>query len=206
MTPLFAILIATMPERKSLLYRLLTELYKQPFEHDHLIIINNTKGEKQKGPTTGTKRNQLMDAAIREGATHIAYFDDDDLPGPTYLQRNLEATNGDYDTAELWGQYYEHGKQLNPFHHSIKYDKWWQDDKFYYRCNNHLNCMKLEKVKDFKFLDRTFGEDGNWAMDIQKAGVLKTEYPVKEIIYYYFHGKRNYALEPLMAQRRDVKI
>jgi hypothetical protein len=206
MTSLFAILIATRPETLHLLKRLLIEIYSQPFEYEYLIIINNTKSENHGGPTTGAKRNDLMDAAIREGATHIAFFDDDDLCGPTYLQRNLEATNGDYDTAELWGQYYEHGKQLNPFHHSIIYDKWWQDDKFYYRCNNHLNCMKLEKVKDFRFLDRTFGEDGNWAMDIQKAGVLKTEYPVKEITYYYFHGKRDYRQEPLMALKRGTKI
>lgn len=206
MTPLFAILIATMPERKNLLQRLLNALDQLPFEHEYLIIINNTKGERHGGPTTGAKRNECIDVAIREGATHGAFFDDDDLPGPTYLQRNLECTNGDFDTIELWGQYYEHGKQLNPFHHSIKYDKWFQDDKYYYRCNNHLNNMKLEKVKHIRFLDRTFGEDGNWAMDIQKAGVLKTEYPVKEITYYYFHGRRNYALEPMMAQRRGIKL
>lgn len=206
MIPLFAILIATMPERKNLLHRLLNALDSLPFDDEYLIIINNTKSEKHGGPTTGRKRNDLVDAAIKAGATHIGFFDDDDLPAQNYLVRNLEATKGDYDTAELWGQYYEHGKLMNPFHHSIKYDKWWQDDKFYYRCNNHLNCMKLEKVKDFKFLDRTFGEDGNWAMDIQKAGVLKTEYPVKEIIYHYFHGKRNYAIEPSMAQRRGNKL
>jgi hypothetical protein len=199
-------MIATLPERKELLQRLIDALYKLTFDHEHLVIIYETKSEKNGGPTTGSKRNTLIEVAIREGATHGAFFDDDDLPGPTYLQRNLEATNGDYDTAELWGQYYEHNKQMNPFHHSIKYDKWWQDNKYYYRCNNHLNCMKLEKVKDFKFLDRTFGEDGNWAMDIQKAGILKTEYPVKEITYHYFHGNRNHRIEHLLAQKRGIAL
>ncbi|HEY3429630.1 MAG TPA: hypothetical protein VGK39_03065 [Cyclobacteriaceae bacterium] len=203
---LFAIMICTSPDRKHLLKRLLDEFDRLSFEDEYLIILNNTKTEKQGGPTTGAKRNTLVDAAIQAGATHGAFFDDDDIPGPTYLQRNQEATNGDYDTAELWGQYYEHSKQMNPFHHSLAHKKWWQDNKFYYRCPNHLNCMKLEKVKDIKFLDRTFGEDGNWSEDIQKAGVLKTEYPVKEITYYYFHGKRNYSLEPSMAKKRGTKL
>lgn len=206
MKPLFAILIRTSPDRKQLLKRLLDHFDQLPFDQEYLIIIYNTKKETHGGPTAGAKCNVLIDVALREGVTHSAFFDDDDLPGPTYLQRNQEATNGDYDTAELWGQYYEHGKQMMPFHHSIIYDKWWQDNKYYYRCNNHLNCMKLSVVKDFKFLDRSFGEDGNWAMDIQKAGVLKKEYPVKEITYYYFHGKRNHALEPMMAKKRGIKL
>lgn len=203
---MFAVLIATLPERRHLLNRVLTELDNQRAGLDCIIITNTTKSEKDGGPTTGQKRNELIDAAVYEGVKGIAFFDDDDLPGPTYVQRNVEAMEGGYDTAELWGQYYEHGKQLNPFHHSLKYKEWSQDDKYYYRCNNHLNYMDLEKVKGFRFLDRTFGEDGNWSMDIQKAGVLKTEYPVKEITYFYFHGKRNYKIEPLMAAKRGISL
>jgi hypothetical protein len=203
---MFAILIPSTPERRNLLARLMTELDKQRAGYECIVIQYETPTEKNGGPTTGAKRNALIDEAIVQCATHIAFFDDDDLPGPTYVQRNIEFMESGCDTIELWGQYYEHGKQLNPFHHSIKYDKWWQDDKYYYRCNNHLNGMKLDKIKDFRFLDRTFGEDGNWAMDIQKAGVLKTEYPVKEITYFYFHGKRNHKLEPLMLQKRGISL
>lgn len=202
MRPLFAILTPYTPDRQRLLDRVMEQLDKQRRGHECMVILSKDNKEN----STGAKRNQLLDSAKEYNASHIAFVDSDDLVGPNYVQRNMEATIGDYDTAELWGQYYEHGKQLNPFHHSIKYDKWWQDDKYYYRCNNHLNCMKLEKVKDFKFLDRNFGEDGNWAMDIQKAGVLKREYPVKEILYYYFHGLRNHALEPMMALKRGTAI
>lgn len=202
MKPLFAVLIATLTERQQLLNRVMEQLNAQRVGKECIVIIN----EDQKQKTTGVKRNELMQSAIDNNATHIAYVDDDDLLSPNYVDLNMSATNDNYDTAELWGQYYEHGKQMNPFHHSIIHKEWWQDDKFYYRCNNHLNCMKLSLVKDFSFLDRNFGEDGNWSMDIQKAGILKNEYPVKEISYFYFHGRRNYAAEPGMVLKRGTAL
>lgn len=202
MKPLFAILICTLTERRRLLDRLLEQLDKQRADHDCIIITNEDQGQK----TTGQKRNELKEEAIRQNATHISYFDDDDLPGPRYVELNMNAVNGNYDTASLWGQYYEHGKQLNPFHHSLKYDHWWQDDKYYYRCNNHLNLMKLSMVKDIPFPEQNFGEDGVNSLAIQKAGVLKTEYQIDEIVYFYFHGKRNYNQEPAMALKRGTKL
>ena len=67
--------------------------------------------------------------------------------------------------------------------------------------------MKLDLVKDIRFQDKTWGEDGNWAMDIQKTGVLKKEYSVKEITYFYFSGKnKNHELEPILASRRGISL
>lgn len=207
MTPLFAILIATMPERKNLLQRLLNALDKLHFDDEYLIIINNTKGEKHGGPTTGRKRNDLMDAAIKAGATHIAFIDDDDLVSDNYLKAIMPGVNGDYDCCELWGQYYENGKQMNLFHHSIIHKEWWQDNKFYYRNPNHLSVIKLAHLHDIRFQEKTVGEDAWYSIDIQKTGRLKKEYPVKEIIYYYFAGRnRNHALEPVMAKNRGIKL
>jgi hypothetical protein len=209
MTPLFAILIPTTPDRQPLLDRLLKELNKQRAGHNCIIIINNTERHDKGGPTTGQKRNELLDEARKQGASHIAFFDSDDLPGPNYIERNMEAVNGDYDCAELYGQYYENNKQLNPFHHSIVHDHWYQDDKFYYRNPNHLNCIKLDILKDIRFQDKTVGEDGHYSIDIQKAGILKREYPIKEIIYFYFAGdekKKNHRVEHLLAMKRGTAL
>lgn len=207
MTPLLAILIPYTPDRQQLYDRLVKELDRQRVGHNCIIISNLTKHSNNGGPTTGQKRNELLDAARKQGASHVAFFDSDDLPGPNYVERNMEAVNGDYDCAELWGQYYENGKQMNPFHHSIIHDHWWQDSKFYYRNPNHLNCIKLELLKDIRFKDKTIGEDGHFSIDIQKAGFLKREYPIKEIIYYYFAGRnKNHALEPAMALKRGTKL
>lgn len=203
MKPLFAILIPYTPDRQQLLDRVLAQVGEQMGDHPVKVITNLDNKEK----STGVKRNELLDKAREIEASHIAFVDSDDLIGPTYIQRNMEAVYGDYDCAELWGQYYENGKQMNPFHHSIIHDHWWQDAKFYYRNPNHLNCIKLELLKDIRFQDKTIGEDGHYSIDLQKARLLKREYPVKEITYYYFAGKnKNHKIEPIMADKRGIKL
>lgn len=136
-------------------------------------------------------------------------MDVDDLPGPNYCKIGLETMRGGYDCAELWGQYYENNKKMNPFHHSIVHDHWWQDDKFYYRNPNHLNFIKLDLIIDIKFKDQTVGEDGHFSIALQKAGVLKNQYPVNEIIYYYFAGNKKtkkHDMEMSWALQRGTKL
>lgn len=196
----FCILIPTLPERKLLLDRLIKEILRQMNEHglsggvneedwhdmetDVCILVNEDNREK----TTGKKRNELIQRAVEFGAKAIAFVDDDDLIGPTYIQRAMEFVESGLDCAELFGQYYENGKKGNPFHHSLKYDHWFQDATMYYRNPNHLSFLRLDKVKDIKYQDITIGEDGQYSIALQNDGVLKTEYPIPEIIYYYFAG------------------
>jgi hypothetical protein len=203
MKPLLAILICHLPERKQLLDRVIGQLNEQRKGEDCIVLINSDNREK----TTGEKRNELLDQARELNASHIAFVDDDDLIGPNYVKHQMAVTNGDYDCGELWGQYWENNQKLNPFHHSIVHDHWWQDSKFYYRNPNHLNCIKLELLKDIRFQDKTVGEDGHYSIDIQKAGLLKNEYPIKEIIYYYFAGgKRDHKKEMSWALSRGTKL
>lgn len=182
-----AILIPTLISREDLFHRVSMEIFTQIAKNntnDVVLLVCPDEGQE----TTGAKRNNLIQKAIENGADYISFVDDDDLIGETYIQRGLEVMNSGMDCGELWGNIYWNGKNGKPFHHSLEHDKWWEDDKFYYRCPNHLNFMRLDKVKDFKFLDQNFGEDGNWSMDIKSAGVLKTQYPIPEVIYHYFNG------------------
>jgi len=192
-----AILIPTTPDRQQLLTRLLDELNRQRSECEHgavRILINETETHKNGGSTTGAKRNQLIQQAVEEGAEYIAFFDSDDMPGPTYIKRGLEVADSGMDAGELWGQIYWNGKKGMPFHHSIIHKEWWQDDKFYYRCNNHLNFQKLSLMKDIPFPDQNFGEDGKQSYAMRDAGIFKTEYKIPEIIYNYFNGSPKHAL------------
>lgn len=165
--------------------------------HEILHFMNEDLGQK----TTGQKRNELIQAAIEWGADAHAFFDDDDLPGSTYIQRGIEFMESGLDCAELWGQIYFNGKPGNPFHHFIEClnpatgrIEWWQDDKFYYRNTNHLNFVRTSLVKDIKFPNQVFGEDGKWSEAVQAAGVLKTEYKISEVIYHYFCGEPKHVL------------
>lgn len=199
---MIAILIAHLPQRKQLLDRVLAQLDEQRAGKDVIVLIDSSVHM-----TTGQKRNRLLTRAEERGASYVAFVDDDDLIGPNYIQRCLECEASGMDCMELWGQYWENGKQLMPFHHSIKYDRWWQDNKAYYRNPNHISLLKMSAIKGIQYKSLTIGEDGNYSIDLQKAGVLKTMYPVNEIIYYYFAGgKRDHSVEPLLAKQRGISL
>lgn len=201
-----ALLICHLPERKSLLDRLTKELISQLNQLDLAggvivggdisccddvgIFINEDNHTK----TTGQKRNELIQMAVNAGAHAIAFIDDDDMVGLTYIQRGMEFIASGTDAAELWGQIYWSGKPGKPFHHFLECGEWWEDDNRYYRTINHLNFVKLELVKDIPFPEQSFGEDGKWSMTVKEAGVLKTMFPISETIYNYFCGEPKHAL------------
>lgn len=186
-----AILIPTTPDRQQLLDRLVNELEKQigTTKGVHIHIIEDNYEQ-----TTGAKRNELIKRACEQGAEAIAFHDSDDMPGETYIQRGLEFADSGMDCAELWGQIYWNGKKGMPFYHYLGCTHAWQDNEKYHRPPNHLNFWKLDLIKDFKFQDKTFGEDMTWAMEIQNAGIVKTMYPIPEIIYHYFCGEQKQAI------------
>lgn len=196
-----ALLIPTLPERKPLRDRLITEILRQmnelglsggvnesdwpDLETDVCILINEDNREK----TTGKKRNELIQKADELGACAVAFIDDDDMIGPTYIKRAMEFANSGYDVCELWGQIYWSGKKGKPFHHSIKYKEWNEDDKIYMRTPNHLNFMTLDLIKNIPFPDQSFGEDGQASYAWRDAGVFNTEMPCKDILYHYHCGE-----------------
>ena len=206
MKPLLAILIPTTPDRQRLLDRLMKELDRQRAGHDCIVIINETASHKDGGPTTGAKRNQLLDAAREQNASHIAFVDSDDLIGPNYIARNMEGVNGNYDCNELYGRIYFHNKPGNIFHHSNDYDHWFQDDKMYYCMNNHLNTVKLSHYDGIEFPDKTVGEDFWGSEGLRKTGRLVKQYPIKEVIYHYFNGKKNHEIEPQLVIQTGTSI
>lgn len=190
---MLAILIPTTPDRDILLQRLLEELQRQATELKatskdvDFIILETPKHNKETNEFShGAKRNQLIQMAVERGAKAIAFHDDDDMPGPTYIKRGLEFVESGMDVSELWGQIYFKGVKGNPFHHSLIHKEWWQDDKFYYRMPNHLNFQKLELTKQVPFPDQGFGEDGKQSYAMRDAGIFKTEFKIPEIIYNYF--------------------
>jgi hypothetical protein len=182
MKPLLAILIPTITERQHLLDRLVAELDRQRSGKNVIIIISSDNREK----TTGQKRNDLVEAAVANNVDYIAFFDDDDMPGETYIQRGIEVAESGMDVGELWGQIYWGRIPGKPFHHSLIHKKWYEDSKYYYRMPNHLNFQKLSAVKDIPFPDQSFGEDGKQSYAMRDAGVLKTEFPIKDILYHYY--------------------
>lgn len=193
-SPKLGILIPTLSNRKHLLNRVHAELIRQVVENEAQfyvgVFVNEDNGKK----STGKKRNELVNEALSMGVQAIAFVDDDDLVGPTYVKRGLEFLHSGMDCAELCGQIYWSGKPGKPFHHSIEHKEWYEDDRFYYRMPNHLNFQKLSLVKDIPFPDQNFGEDGKQSYAMRDAGIFKTQYAIPEVIYHYFNGEPKHAL------------
>src|SRR6185369_9881680 len=105
-----AILIPTLDSRVDLFNRLTAELSRQMLEFDPgdnvCFIWYRDNGEM----TTGAKRNKLIELAIERKAEYIAFHDDDDMPGATYIKRGLEVADSGMDSGELWGSIYFNGK------------------------------------------------------------------------------------------------
>lgn len=196
MSPKLAILICTLPERRRFFDRLIECLNHQkrrlPRPDDVAILWDESERHEK---TTGVKRNGLIQDAIDINAAYIAHHDDDDLPGINYLKRNLEGIAKGADCCSLIGQIYWSGRPGKPFHHSIDIKEWWEDDQKYYRMPNHLNCQKLELVRNIPFPDQVFGEDGKQSYAMRDAGIFKTEHKIDEVIYHYFCGTKGTTAE-----------
>lgn len=180
-TPLISILICSLEVRKFQLANLIYTLNLQienPLEVE--ILTNIDKGQK----TVGQKRNELLDLAKGE---FICYCDDDDSVSDNYIEHLLAGISKGVDCCSLKGSYSVNGAYNGLFEHSIKY-RGWATSKGkikYLRYPNHLNCIKSSIAKQFKFPEINMGEDKDWSTQIHKSRLLKTEYYIDEILYYY---------------------
>ena len=184
--PLLAILIPTIDGREHFLEKLLHVLQPQKEKYSDNVIILIDKDNRER--IIGEKRNNLTQAAVKVGATHRAFIDDDDTVTDDYLDLNMPGVFGDYDCNSLVGIYSLNGI-TNPkkhiFLHSLKYTHWYEDDEYYFRNPNHLNVVKLSLIADIEFPSTSFGEDGQWSEKLAKANVLKTEYDITKPFYNY---------------------
>ena len=166
---------------------------------DVVVLINKDDQTK----TIGQKRNELMDAAIASGATHRAFVDDDDMISSDYLAANLPGVHGGFDCNTLVGRYYVEGTYDRPFYHSLRYTHWWQDAAGYYRNPNHLNVVKIDLIKHLRFQEKSFGEDGCFSEEIAREGLLRTEFPISQVIYHYYsRSKPAHEVDRMNRQRR----
>jgi hypothetical protein len=201
--PKLAILIPTIDGREPLFEAVWTELTRQRqalAQPDDVVILVNKDNQAK---TIGEKRNELMDAALAAGASHQAFVDDDDMVSPRYLDLNMPGVYGDFDCNSLHGCYYVDGVYDRPFHHSLRYTHWWHDAAGYYRNPNHLNVVKIERIKHLRFHDTSAAEDRCFSDEIARGGLLRTELAVDEPVYhYYYRTKPAHEIARPARQRR----
>ena len=177
--PKLSILIPTLPIRYHFFERLVTELLGQADDNgvQVTLIVND-----ETGIDIGTKRNRMMAEVTTE---YMAFFDDDDMPGPNYIKHLMDGIAKSVDCCSLTGIITTDGANPKKFIHSIEYKGMFERDNVYYRPVMHINCLKTEHARKVAFPEWRFSEDSKWAMDLMNLGVLKTEHRIDEVIYNY---------------------
>lgn len=180
-----SILIPSLSSRADLLATLKANLFRQIIECNAMdeveVITEIDSGEM----SIGTKRNLLLSKA---NGNYLCFHDDDDMPASTYIQNILDCIKTGCDNCSMTGVITWDGDNPELFEHSIKYKQYFTNQtgaiKFE-RYPNHLNVMRADIAKQFKFPEISHGEDTDFATQIFNSGLLKNETEIKGVIYHY---------------------
>ena len=185
-----SILIPSLESRSTQLACLKQELFSQIIQcnavDDIEILTEIDNGEM----TIGAKRNKLLSLAT---GLYVAYFDDDDICASTYIQKILDCIKTGCDNCSMTGVITWDGERPELFEHSIKYSAYKTNDTGaikYERYPNHLNVIKSDVAKQFKFPEINHGEDTDWATQIFNSGLLKKETEIEGVLYHYNYKQK----------------
>ena len=177
-----SLLIPTTPDRHTYVVLLRREIARQVEELKAWAQVEVLLEEDNYEHSIGWKRNMLLQRASGE---YLAFIDSDDRVANNYLENVMKGIDKGADCCSLRGIITFDGRNGKPFIHSMLYNAYTEDEAAYYRYPNHLNCMKASIAKQFKFPEINHGEDTDWATQIHRSGLLKTEYDITDILYYY---------------------
>ena len=178
----WSILICTLKSRQeqfTQLYRTLLEQIEQCNLHHEVEILFFLD---DRNCSVGNKRNRLLQEAHGK---YICFVDDDDEVHPQYVKMIHEKLKENPDCVNLVGVISQPQQKDKVFIHSIKYDSFFEKKGIYYRPPNHLNPIRRDIAIQFKFPEKNFSEDSDWAMSICASGLLKKEAKINQAYYHY---------------------
>jgi hypothetical protein len=185
--PRLTILIPTLPGRAAFFERLVNELFRQMSETGTQFKI---AADDAVGISIGSKRNNMV---ANVETDYLAFIDDDDRIADNYIELIMSGIATNPDCCSLNGIITTDGKYPHQFKHSINYDRFYEEDGVYYRCPNHLNTIRTELARQCPFPDWDRSEDSNYAFQLRDKGLLKVEYKIEPVLYYYdYVSDKNY--------------
>lgn len=186
MKPLLSILICTIEGREQFFKRLLNVISSQVVAYNikndvEVLYYKDKRGEH----TIGEKRNELLQSA---NGLYTRFVDDDDLISSTSIVNELAIIKSQQpDCINLVGEMILNGRIR--FIHELAQKEYNHVGGIYYRPPNHLNVIKSSISKQFYFPSLNHGEDTDWAMQICRSGILKTEGRIEDVSYFYYPSK-----------------
>lgn len=178
-----SILIPTLPVRAPFFERIIDQLKPQmQFVHDLTGMEIEVRSNDQTDISIGVKRNILLQNA--QGG-YVCFIDDDDRVSEDYVRLVVAGILQNPDCCSLTGVITTDGKNPKLFRHSIDYKEMYEADGIYYRPPNHLNTVRASIAKQMVFPDWQRSEDSNYCFQLRDSGLLKVEYKINPVLYYY---------------------
>lgn len=178
-TPKWSILIATIGRRKERLDELLGVLMPQVEKYAGKIEVVAYWNNFEK--PLSQIRQALVDDAKGE---YISFIDDDDMVPEYYCDEVMKAIETSPDYVGWRMQLYNRGVAAKPTFHSLRHERWSEDDNGYYRNTSHLNPIKRSiALKGSFHVEGQLPEDVKWAEGVARH--CKTESYISKVMYLY---------------------
>lgn len=195
-TLMLSVLIPSIPDREEMLSALLAKVAVQirycqkthPSLGDFEILIDDSNGFLEGGPTIGGKRQGLLESAK---GLYVCFLDDDEDISPDYLETLLRLCAQDRDVCT--------------FRSFVKVKDFWSlvdmrlgnpneqltGDKIVKRSPWHVCPVRKTFAEKYKFPETNYGEDFNWFGKVLTH--CFNEAHTDRIIHNYNHGDHSQA-------------
>jgi hypothetical protein len=187
-SPLLSILIPTIEGREHFFNHITRKLTHQinayGVDKVQLLFYKDKRGEN----TTGYKRNVLLE---QSRGKFVVFVDDDDDVSTNYVQLICDVITNQpsIDAIGVRGIYTADGQGKTKFETGIRWN-WEVTNGCYTRYINHISPIRRSIAIQFKFPDKTLGEDYDWTMEVKNSGLIKSDFIIPQEIYYYDYISR----------------
>lgn len=169
--------IPSVPARRTLRDRVLQRLDRQLAKYNDIeLLVLEDNRMRELGP----KRQAIVDIAQGE---YVNFIDDDDLISDHYIDTLYPLLDG-VDCVGFTGNISIEGSAWKNVFYS-KENGFDNKPDGYYRPIQHLTPVRTELARQVPYRGHRH-EDSNWAKDMIKKGLLKTENKTDEMIYCYY--------------------
>lgn len=195
----WSILILTCPGREKFLQRLLDVLNPQVVEHPDVEVRVRMD---DRNMDRGQNRKALIEDAPGQ---YVCFIDDDDLVPLDYVESIYKLLDG-VDYIGFRVQAFQDGQPFAPTYHSLKYMNWSQDGQAFYRDISHVNPIRKELALQGVFRG-TGNEDVTWADSMRGLMIVKSEYYIPKVMYWYFvRSTKNDAVIPALPTQVEEAL
>ena len=182
MPPTWTILVPTLGERRPLFERLMGGLLPQldPYQGRVRVVGWFNNGS----PSLPKIRQTMIDRATTD---YVSFVDDDDLVSPDYVAEIVAALETRPDYVGFQVQCYSDGAPTAVAYHSLEFRRWRSLPGRFERDISHINPIRTALARRANFARTRPGgaEDRDWAGQLRRAQVLRTQVVVPRIMYHY---------------------